>query len=151
MIARRRQLILSTALAAVRASASATVEGTRVDVWKGPACGWCKDWHKHLEASGFQVAAHDTGNGEARARLGMPVRYGACDTAEVAGYAIGHGPAREIRRLPKGRPVAIGPSVPAMPRGSPGMDGHEVGMQREPHNVLLVLRDRSTRTYQSYG
>lgn len=153
MIARRRQLILSTALAVVGASARAMAAGTPVEVWKGPACGCCKDWVKHLEANGFRVtASHDSGNSEARARLGMPVRYGACHTAEVAGYAIeGHVPAQEVRRLLKGRPAAIGLSVPAMPRGSPGMDGPEIGALHDPYDVLLVLRDGSTRVYQSYG
>jgi len=152
VIARRRQLVLSAALAVVVASAHAAAGGIPVEVWKGPACGCCKDWVKHLEANGFQVTSNDSGNGEARARLGMPVRYGACHTAEVAGYAVeGHVPAREVRRLLKERPTAIGLSVPAMPRGSPGMDGPETGAQRDPYDVLLVLRDGSTRVYRSYG
>jgi hypothetical protein len=76
----------------------------------------------------------------------MPVKYGSCHTAAVGGYAIeGHVPAREIHRLLKERPAAVGLSVPAMPRGSPGMDGPEYGKQRDPYDVLLVLRDGSAR------
>ena len=41
----------------------------RVEVWKDPDCGCCKDWVSHLEASGFQVKVHDSGNAAARARL----------------------------------------------------------------------------------
>lgn len=152
MNAHRRYLIVLGALAVVNAPARATTGGTGVEVWKSPSCGCCKDWVAHLDANGFKVRVNDIGNTEARARLGMPVRYGACHTAAVGGYALeGHVPAREIRRLLKERPSAIGLSVPAMPRGSPGMDGPEIGAQRDPYNVLLVLRDGSARVYQSYG
>jgi hypothetical protein len=81
----------------------------------------------------------------------MPVALGSCHTAKVAGYAIeGHVPAREIRRLLNERPQAIGLTVPAMPLGSPGMDGPEYGGRKTPYDVLLVLRDGSHRVYQSY-
>lgn len=148
----RRQLTWSLLLASVGGRARAAQGKPGVEVWKGPVCGCCKDWVKHLESHGFQVKTHDKGNSEARARLGMPVRYAACHTAEVGGYAIeGHVPSREIDRLLKERPVAIGLSVPAMPRGSPGMAGPEVGEQPDPYDVLLVLRDGGVRVYQSYA
>jgi hypothetical protein len=44
-----------------------------VEVWKSPTCGCCNQWIKHLQANGFDVCAYDTGNGPARARLGMPI------------------------------------------------------------------------------
>jgi len=37
-----------------------------------------------------------------------------------------------------------------MPLGSPGMDGPNFGPQTQPYDVLLVLKDGSTRVYQSY-
>ena len=81
----------------------------------------------------------------------MPVRYGSCHTAEAAGYAIeGHVPAAEIYRLLEERPAAIGLSVPAMPRGSPGMDGPMYGNVRDPYDVLLIDRDGRARVYRSY-
>ena len=43
-----------------------------VEVWKDPNCGCCKDWVVHLEANGFKVKVLDTGNTEARKRLGIP-------------------------------------------------------------------------------
>ena len=86
-----------------------------------------------------------------RARLGIPVRYGSCHTALVGGYAIeGHVPAREIRRLLAQRPVAVGLAVPAMPIGSPGMDGPAYGGRKDPFDVLLVGLDGSASVYQPY-
>jgi hypothetical protein len=122
-----------------------------VEVWKSPTCGCCKDWIRHLEAHGFQVRAYDQGNTDARAALGIPLAYGSCHTARVGGYAIeGHVPAREIHRLLKDKPAAVGLAVPAMPIGSPGMDGPEYGGRKDPYDVLLVRRDGSTGVYQSY-
>ena len=89
---------------------------------------------------------HDGGNSDARARLGMPLPHGGCHSAQVDGYAIeGHVPAREIHRLLNERPAAVGLSVPAMPRGASGMDGPQYGGQRDPYDVLLVMRDGSHR------
>jgi hypothetical protein len=106
---------------------------------------------RYLEREGFDVESIDGGNSEARDRLGLPVRYGSCHTAEVDGYAIeGHVPAREIRRLLRERPEAIGLSVPAMPRGSPGMDGPAYGGVVDPYDVLLIGRDGTATVFESY-
>jgi hypothetical protein len=105
----------------------------------------------HLEANGFRVRVHDDGNTNARAALRMPMKYGSCHTAKVDGYAIeGHVPAREIRRLLKERPAAVGLAVPGMPVGSPGMDGPDYGERKDPYDVLLVLRDGMSSVYQAY-
>jgi hypothetical protein len=122
-----------------------------VEVWKGPACGCCNDWIRHVEAAGFAVSSHDTGNHEARARLGLPVKYGSCHTARVGGYVIeGHVPAKDIRRLLQERPAAIGLAVPGMPVGSPGMDGPAYHGRRDPYDVLLVHKDGKASVYQAY-
>lgn len=129
----------------------AATDSNAIEVWTGPSCGCCRDWVRHLEANAFDVKVHDGGNSDARARLGMPVRYGSCHTAEIDGYAIeGHVPATEIRRLLKELPAAIGLSVPAMPRGSPGMDGPAYGGVKDPYDVLLIGHDGSASTFQSY-
>lgn len=146
-----RRRFVAAALAGIAASAWAVPESPRVEVWKGPNCGCCKDWVGHLEANGYTVQVFDTGNTDIRARLGMPLKFGSCHTARVAGYAIeGHVPAREIRRLLKDRPAAVGLAVPAMPIGSPGMDGAEYGTRRDPYDVLLVLANGGSSVYQSY-
>lgn len=133
---------------------------TTIEVWKDPDCGCCQDWVAHLEANGFQIRVHDSGNTAARTRLGMPAKLGACHTAQAgakagtaaAGYAIeGHVPAREIHRLLKERPSAIGLAVPGMPVGSPGMDGAIYGGRKDPYDVLLIQRDGRATVYQSYN
>lgn len=123
-----------------------------VEVWKSPTCGCCQDWITHLRSNGFEAKVHDDGNTDARARLHMPLAYGACHTGQVDGYAIeGHVPAREIHRLLQEKPqAAIGLAVPAMPLGSPGMDGPAFDNLKHPYDVLLVRRDGGTSVYQSY-
>jgi hypothetical protein len=129
----------------------ATTSPPLVEVWKDPNCGCCKDWMRHLNGNGFLTRSHDVGNTAARRRFGLPDRYGSCHTARVSGYVVeGHVPAREILRMLSERPDAIGLSVPRMPIGSPGMDGPEYGGQRDPYEVLLVLRDGSSRVYARY-
>ena len=136
---------------AVSISPRPAVAAVPAKVWKSPTCGCCKDWITHLEANGFAVTTYNEGNSMARRRLGMPVRFGSCHTAEIDGYAIeGHVPAREILRLLEEEPQAIGLSVPAMPRGSPGMDGPEYGGIVDPYDVLLIEEDGSASVYQSY-
>lgn len=152
-LVRRRLLLAAGALGllAWTGARAAAPAATLVEVWKGPSCGCCKDWIKHLEANGFQVKAHDTGNTDARARLGVPLQYGSCHTAQVGGYAVeGHVPSSDIRRLLKERPNAIGIAVPGMPIGSPGMDGPEHGPRRDPYDVLLVRKDGSATPFQTY-
>jgi hypothetical protein len=151
----RRTLVGSLVCGALAMSftrcATASAESKRIDVWKSPTCGCCKDWITHLEANDFSVSSFDEGNSEARKRLGMPVRFGSCHTAEVQGYAIeGHVPAREIYRLLEEKPDAIGLSVPAMPRGSPGMDGPAYGGVKDPYDVLLIDSYGVASVFQSY-
>ena len=130
---------------------AATGTGPMLEVWKDPSCGCCKDWADHLRTSGFTVKAHETGNAAARKELGLPDRYGSCHTARVGGYVIeGHVPAREVHRLLKEKPAALGLAVPGMPIGSPGMDGAEYGKRRDAYQVLLVRRDGSSAVFQSY-
>ncbi len=152
---RRRHLAALAALAcmpgwALAQSATAPA-GPLVQVWKDPNCGCCKDWVAYLEKNGFTTQVFDTGNTAVRARLGLPQKYGSCHTALVGGYVIeGHVPAREIQRLLKEKPQALGLSVPRMPVGSPGMDGPEYGGRKDPYDVLLVTKDGSATVFQSY-
>jgi hypothetical protein len=152
-LSRRRWLRTAAALAAAtvpvlgRAAAPLPV----LQVWKAPSCGCCNDWIAILQREGFRVQAHDTGNTAMRARLGLPTKYGSCHTALIGGYVVeGHVPARDIRRLLAEQPDAIGIAVPGMPVGSPGMDGPEYGDRRDPYDVVLVLRDGTSRVWASY-
>jgi hypothetical protein len=149
---RRRPLLLALPGLAAFAHRAAQARGPQIEVWKDPHCGCCADWIAHLESAGFVVRTHATGNTAARRHLGMPARYASCHTARVDGYVIeGHVPASEIRRLLAERPAdALGLAVPGMPVGSPGMDGPAYGGRRDPHDVLLVLRNGLSRVYRSY-
>jgi hypothetical protein len=156
----RRQLLSAAAAlsAAALLPAWAQTASTAPDkglpvlqVWKDPNCGCCQDWVNYLERDGFKVQVFDTGNTAMRQRLGLPAKYGSCHTALIGGYVIeGHVNAREIRRLLKEKPPALGLAVPGMPVGSPGMDGPDYGDRRDPYDVVLVLKDGSSRVYQSY-
>jgi hypothetical protein len=157
----RRQLLSGAAALSAAALFPAWAQSTSatapdkslpvIQVWKDPNCGCCQDWVNYLERDGFKVQLFDTGNTAVRQRLGLPVKYGSCHTALIGGYVVeGHVNAREIRRLLKEKPQAIGISVPGMPVGSPGMDGPEYGDRRDPYDVVLVLKDGSSRVYQSY-
>lgn len=153
---RRRNLISSvvTVLAGVSLPVAAFAQGgkPRVEVWKDPNCGCCKDWIQHMQANGFEVRVHDTGNAAVRARLGVAEQWGSCHTASVGGYAIeGHVPASDIHRLLAQRPQAIGLSVPGMPIGSPGMDAPAYGGRKDPFDVLLLQQDGRARVFQSYN
>jgi len=151
--ARRRLLGLAAGAAAWAALSPLAIaaHGPLVQVWKSPTCGCCKDWILLLEKDGFTVKSFDVGNTAARQRAGIPLALGSCHTALVGGYAVeGHVPVRDIRRLLVEKPAAVGITVPGMPIGSPGMDGPEYGARKDPYDVLLVLKDGSTRIWSSY-
>ncbi|WP_367068144.1 DUF411 domain-containing protein [Oryzisolibacter sp. LB2S] len=153
----RRQWM--TAIAAAAACAALPAWATKdnaVEVWKDPNCGCCQDWVEHMQANGFTVTVHESGNTAVRARLGLPQRLGSCHTALVGGYLLeGHVPAADVKRLLKQRPKALGLAVPGMPVGSPGMDGPEYKGRKDPYDVLLVTKnlmnsDVSTRVFTSH-
>lgn len=147
----RRTFLLGTLALIATPAVQAAPGKQRVEVWKDPSCGCCKDWVSYLETRGYDVQVHETGNAAARRRFGLPGEFGSCHTAMVDGYVVeGHVPVREIQRLLKERPTAVGIAVPGMPRGAPGMDGPEYGGKKDPYDVVLVLRDGSSRVFQSY-
>lgn len=153
---RRQWLTAIAAAAACTALPAIASNATAVEVWKDPSCGCCQDWIDHMQANGFAVTTHESGNAAVRARLGLPQRLGSCHTALVGGYLLeGHVPAADVRKLLKEKPKALGLAVPGMPVGSPGMDGPAYNGRKDPYDVLLVTRnlmnsDVSTRVFTSY-
>jgi hypothetical protein len=148
------QHAIALPLAAVLHPAKATATATKpqVEVWKDPNCGCCEDWVSHLQKSGFAVRVNGDGNTAARKRLGIPDALGSCHTGSVGGYALeGHVPAKEVQRLLREKPQAIGLAVPGMPVGSPGMDAAIYQGRKDPFDVLLVLPGGGTRVFQSYA
>lgn len=150
----QRRLILQAVASLAGAAASPWVAAQtrpQVEVWKDPNCGCCKDWITHLQNNGFDVKVHDSGNAAARRRLRISEKMGSCHTATVGAYALeGHVPARDIQRLLKEKPKAIGLAVPSMPIGSPGMDTALYRGRVDAYDVLLVLEDGSSRVFKSY-
>lgn len=149
----RRELLIALGLLPLAgfARAAAAAAATQVQVWKEPTCGCCGDWIAHMEANGFKVFVNIGGTNATRARLGIPQNMASCHTALVGGYAIeGHVPAREVRRLLREKPKAVGLAAPGMPIGSPGMDTPAYGGKKQAYNVMLVARDGSASVYQRY-
>jgi hypothetical protein len=147
----RRQLCSALALSACAPFAAAQPDKPFMEVWKAYGCGCCDDWIAYIEKNGFVVKVTEGGNNDARRRLKLPGMYSSCHTALVNGYVVeGHVPAREIHRLLKEKPKALGIAVPVMPLGSPGMDGPKYGNRSEPYVVILVQHDGSATIYQSY-
>jgi hypothetical protein len=143
---RRRFLAAS---AAVLLAGPALAARDVIEVYKSPTCGCCNKWIEHLRANSFEVLAHDVPDtSELRAKLGVPQALGSCHTARVGGYSIeGHVPAKDIQRLLRERPRAAGLAVPAMPRGSPGMESD----MKDPYDVLLFQPNGRYAVYQRYG
>ena len=148
----RRAWLAGTAVLALASSTMiAYAAPATLQVWKDPNCSCCKDWIAHLEKNGFATTVIEQGNSAARARLGMPQKFGSCHTALVQGYVIeGHVPVTDIQRLLKEKPKALGLSVPGMPIGSPGMDGPAYGGRRDAYQVLLIQRDGSNTVFNTY-
>lgn len=119
-----------------------------IEVYKTAGCGCCKGWVRHLEQNGFAVRAHDVADpGDYRQKFGIPRELGSCHSASIGGYALeGHVPAAEIKRLLASQPKAAGLAVPAMPLGSPGMEGP----RSDPYDVLLVGKDGKATVFKRY-
>lgn len=146
-----RRHFLAFAAAALAPFFPAFAAAETVQVFKTSGCGCCIGWMKHLERHGFRVTSKDLPAGalmQKKLAAGLKPEQASCHTAEVAGYVVeGHVPAREVQRLLRERPDAIGLSVPDMPVGSPGM---EDGDAKEPFDVLLIRRGGRTEVFASY-
>ena len=148
---RRRQLCSAFVLTSCAPLAMAQSDKPFMEVWKSSGCGCCDDWIAYIQKNGFAVKVNESGNNDARKKLKVPGMYSSCHTGLVNGYVVeGHVPAREIHRMLKEKPNALGIAVPVMPDGSPGMDGPKYGNRTEPYVVLLLQHDGKATIYQSY-
>lgn len=134
-------LVLGTGVAAAESA-------TKVEVFKSPSCGCCGKWVEHLRKNGFDVTTKDVDNVPAvRKTLGMPERYASCHTARIGRYLIeGHVPAKDIQRLLKESPKAVGLAAPGMPQGSPGMETSTP----QAYETLLVKADGSASVFEKH-
>jgi hypothetical protein len=133
---------------AIFVSCHSAAPGT-ITVYKSPTCGCCGKWIAHLEAGGLTVEAIDVKDlVKVKRENGVPTQLSSCHTALVDGYVIeGHVPIEDVQRLLEERPEIAGLAVPAMPIGSPGMEGPNP----EPYEVLAFTEQGSTHTYASHG
>lgn len=131
-----------------KSTARVVVQKKKLEVFKSPSCGCCKDWVSHITREGFSaVTRHPSDLNAVKARYAIEPRYQACHTGvSEAGYVFeGHIPARYIAQFLAHPPEdAIGLAVPAMPVGSPGM---EAGDRFSPYRVLLLKKDGSSEVY----
>lgn len=140
-----KKLLLSTLLFALSGLAGAA--GV-LEVYKSPYCGCCGDWVEHMKANGFEVEVHDTDNMQpVKERAGIQPGMGSCHTAFIDGYSIeGHVPAADVKRLLEEKPDARGLTVPGMPMGSPGMEGH----RKDDYQVILFRDNGNHEVFASH-
>lgn len=146
----KRHLLFKAALVgALTVHLSANAAAPVIEVYKSESCGCCSEWVKHLESNGFKVNAQNVANpSDYREKFGIPQELGSCHTGMVQGYALeGHVPASEIKKLLAEKPKAQGLAVPAMPLGSPGMEGP----RKDPYDVMLVQGNGKHSVYKHYN
>src|SRR6218665_3478298 len=96
-----------------------------------------------MQANGFELAVHDSGNNAERARLGLPQKWGSSHPALMDGSLVeGNEPASDEPTLLRQRPKALGLALPGMPIGSPGMDGPEYARRPTPYDLLPIAHHR---------
>ena len=149
-MSRRTAMLSGLSLAAVVVGPGHARE-VAIHVVKGSGCECCDAWVAYLRGEGFAVTDEErygTLLMSYKTEVGVPQRMMSCHTGMADGYVLeGHVPAADIRRLLVERPDAVGLAVPGMPYGSPGM-GPET--EREAYDVLLVAKDGTASTFNSY-
>lgn len=150
-ISGKRRLLLKSILAGGTGSLTPMLfaqPALHMKVYKSEGCGCCEAWIDHLKENGFSIEARNVPSpGDYRETGGIPKDLGSCHTGVIQGYAIeGHVPAADIKRLLKDRPAARGLAVPAMPLGSPGMEGN----RRDAYDVFLVQSNGVRSVYAHY-
>ncbi|BAW80147.1 metal-binding protein [Candidatus Nitrosoglobus terrae] len=122
---------------------------SNITVYHDPSCGCCKQWIKHLEKHHFTIEDIPTNNVQSiKQQYGIPPKLASCHTAIINGYAIeGHVPADDIKQLLIKQPKVVGLTVPAMPKGTPGM---EMGGKKDPFHVLQFDKEGNIKTFSEY-
>ena len=128
--------------------ASQEVKAEEIMVYKSPTCGCCKKWVKHLRNKGFEVKTKDYRDMKPiKKTLGVKQQFQSCHTAKVGKYFIeGHVSASDIKKLLKEKPDIKGLTVPGMPMGSPGMEGH----RKDKYNVLAIDKSNKATIFSKH-
>ena len=120
-------------------------------VYKTASCGCCQGWIDIMRKAGYApkvvVVDNVTPIG---AKHGVPFELSSCHLGTIGGYVtVGHVPPKDVERLLRERPTALGITVPGMPMGSPGMqmpDG-----SKEAYQTLLILPGGKTTVFARHG
>ena len=128
--------------------ASQEVKAEEIMVYKSPTCGCCKKWVKHLESNGFNVKTKDMRDmSSVKNKFGVKKQFQSCHTAKIGNYFIeGHVSASDIKKLLKDKPNIKGLSVPGMPMGSPGMEGH----RKDKYDVIAIDKNNKATVYSKH-
>jgi len=128
--------------------ASKTAQAEEIMVYKSPTCGCCNKWVSHLENQGFDVKTKNMRDVRLiKDEFGVQQKFQSCHTAKIGKYFIeGHVSAKDIKRLLKEKPDIKGLSVPGMPMGSPGMEGH----RKDKYDVIAIDKNNNTRIYSKH-
>lgn len=131
-------------------------DATSLDIviYKHEACGCCGLWSKHLSDYGFNVREVNVANpNEVKLRYGVNFELASCHTAIAGDYIIeGHVPADLIAKVLREKPAIRGLAVPAMPIGSPGMEGpnpvtyHVFAFDAEGNKTVYATRKGNSGT-----
>lgn len=123
-------------------------ENPEVTVYQSRTCGCCHKWVRHLENSGFKVKSVMLDDVQpVKERLKIPNNLASCHTAKIGDYIVeGHVPASAIKKLLASRPAVKGLTVPGMPMGSPGMEGHF----KENYDVLSFDESGNKKVFMSF-
>ncbi|MGV8961103.1 MAG: DUF411 domain-containing protein [Stenotrophomonas sp.] len=121
-----------------------------VKVHKDPCGGCCGRWANHMQAAGFPVEIHDTGDMAAvKERGGIGDGMTSCHISEIDGYVVeGQVPVDALHKLLAERPKARCLVLPGMPIGSPGMESPDG--YREPFVVSLLEVDGNVRAFSQH-
>lgn len=127
---------------------NSTAHAEEIMVYKSPTCGCCKKWITHLEKEGFDVKTKDYRDMKPIKKMfGVKSKFQSCHTAKVGKYFIeGHVSASDIKKLLREKPDVKGLSVPGMPMGSPGMEGH----RKDKYDVIAIDKNNKATVYSKH-
>ncbi len=120
------------------------VKQPAIRVYQAPDCA-AGGWLQSLQDSAFPIELIPTQDLDLlREQMGLPFGLDACQLAEIEGFVIaGPVPVRDILRLLRERPKAIGLVVPGRPEG--------VSLPSSgPYKVWLVHKDGTQTLYAEY-
>lgn len=143
-------LVLTLALGSLQfgSAVAQSIDDITLNVYKEETCGCCVGWIAHMDERGYHSTVfHPKDLYAVKEELGVRRQWQSCHTAvSKEGYLFeGHIPAKYISQFLTAPPEgALGLAVPGMPMGSPGM---EIGNRFDSYDVILMMKDGSSKVY----